>query len=105
MWGQNKYGAIRTEVDGQWFDSKAEAKRYQELKIMVRAGIVKNLQVHERFAIIVGGKTVGQYEADFTYYENGKQVVEDVKGVKTDVYKLKKKLLLFRYPFCVFRET
>ena len=101
----SKYGNRKTEVDGILFDSKHEAHRWIELKYMERAGLIRDLQRQVPFELIPvirnqAGKVVeraSKYVADFTYYEKDKLVVEDAKGIKTDVYKLKKKILLWRY--------
>lgn len=101
----SKYGAKKVEVDGIKFDSKKEASRYQELKLMERAGVIQNLELQKRFELIpsfkVDGKTIRgiTYKADFCYCENGQYVVEDVKGYRTEVYKLKAKLFAYRYGF------
>ena len=104
----NKYGAKKTEIDGIVFDSRHEATRYVELKYMERAGLIKDLKLQERFCLIPaiddGQKVIQRavyYVADFTYYEKRnnywKRVVEDAKGCRTDVYKLKKKLMRWKY--------
>ena len=101
----SKYGAKKVQVDGITFDSKKEASRYQVLKLMEQAGAIQNLELQKRFELIpsfkVDGKTIRgiTYKADFCYYENGQYVVEDVKGYRTDVYKLKAKLFAYRYGF------
>ena len=108
---KHKYNAKRVEFEGFRFDSKKEAKRYQELRILEKAGKIKDLKLQPVFILQEGfyyqGKAIRQitYRADFEYVdENGNRVVEDVKGFKTDVYKLKKKLFLKKYPDIVFRE-
>jgi hypothetical protein len=90
-----KYGAIRTEVDGITFASKAEARRYAELKLMERAGVIRDLVLQPRYELCVTGERICWYVADFAYTDNATDapVVEDVKGVKTSVYRLKKKLM------------
>lgn len=89
-----KYGAKKTEVDGFVFDSKAEANRYSELVLAERAGEISNLVVQPMFPLIVNDKKIGKYIADFQYTDrDGNRVVEDVKGVSTPVYRLKKKLV------------
>ena len=90
---RNKYRAIKTIVDDITFDSKKEAKRYSQLKLMLRAGAISDLKLQPRFDLIVNGVKCGFYKADFDYIENGKRVIEDVKGMKTPVYNLKKKLV------------
>lgn len=90
---RHKYNAIKTTLDGITFASKAEAKRYAELKLLVQAGVIFNLSMQPRFDCVVNEQKVCTYVADFLYLEAGKQVVEDVKGMKTPVYKLKKKLV------------
>lgn len=97
----NKYHAKKTIVDGIEFDSKKEANRYYELLLMKRCGIIKDLQLQVPFELIPkqDGERACKYIADFVYYdcENYCQVVEDVKGIKTDVYKIKRKLMLQVY--------
>ena len=89
----SKYRSVKTEVNGIKFDSKKEAARYQQLKLLERAGQISYLELQPRFDLIVNGTNCGFYKADFRYQENGKVVVEDVKGMKTPVYNLKKKLM------------
>lgn len=101
---QSKYGNKRTQVDGYTFDSLAEARRYGELRLMEKAGEIRDLQVHPVFDLTcptesgVRGR-VAAYEADFVYIDNriNCQVVEDVKGVRTAMYRLKKKWLKLEY--------
>ena len=100
----HKYNAQPTEIDGIRFDSKREAKRYQELQMLAAAGEIHALQLQPRFELQPSfkrnGKTVRaiHYVADFQYVENGRVIVEDTKGMETAVFKLKKKLFLFTYP-------
>ena len=96
---RSKYGAIRTKVDGITFASRKEARRFGELKLLERAGHIHNLTCQRPFPITVNGILVCKYVADFTYYEipSERYVVEDVKGIKTAIYRLKKKLLLAVY--------
>lgn len=89
----NKYRNQKTIVDGVTFDSKAEAVRYSELKLLYKAGMIHDLQYQFIFKLEVNKIHVCNYIADFAYMEKGKCVVEDVKGMKTAVYQLKKKLL------------
>lgn len=100
----NKYNAVRSERDGIVFDSKKEAGRYEYLKMLARAGKIKDLRLQPHFLLqdsfIYAGKKERkiEYIADFEYInEHGIRVVEDVKGKKTDVYKIKRKLFLKRY--------
>ena len=100
-----KYKAKKTVVDGITFDSKKEARRYQELKLLERAGVIKDLSLQPNFLLQDKFKYKEkterkiEYIADFQYYviKDKKWVIEDVKGYKTDVYKLKRKLFLKRY--------
>lgn len=96
-----KYHAEKTELDGIVFDSKKEAQRYAELKLLERSGAIHNLQRQVRYELIPAQKTDGKtverachYIADFVYEDNGKTVVEDVKGYRTKEYVLKRKLML-----------
>ena len=91
----SKYHSVKTEVDGIMFDSRKEAQRYSELKLLERAGVIHDLQLQVPFQLIPKtpvGRAV-KYYADFVYYEGDKMVVEDTKGMKTEVYKIKKKLM------------
>ena len=99
---RSKYGAIRVEVDGIRFDSKTEAVRYRELKLLDQAGKISHLTLQPTFLIQEAyTKPIGrrvrkiEYRADFEYVdtETEKKIVEDVKGMATAVYKLKKKLV------------
>jgi hypothetical protein len=104
---KSKYNNIKTEIDGILFDSQKEADRYCELKLALRAGIITNLCRQVRFLLVPGSKKQRPmyYVADFVYTENGQTIVEDVKGMKTQVYINKKKLFISMYPDVVFRET
>ena len=99
-WRGNKYKAVKTEVD-----SKREAARYMELMLMQRAGEIKRLELQPSFVCIVNGKKICTYRADFRYFTNENSIVEDVKGVKTPVYKLKKKLVEALYPGVIIQEV
>jgi hypothetical protein len=92
---RSKYGNKKTEVDGVPFDSKAEAQRYRELKLMAAAGVIRDLELQPRFELIVSGLKVCTYVADFRYFDvaQGASIVADVKGKATDVYRLKAKLM------------
>lgn len=93
---ENKYHAVKTEVDGKLFDSKKEAKRFMELKLLERAGKIRDLKRQTNHEIIVKGMVICVFRSDFDYWEiqeKEKYVVEDTKGVKTPMYKLKKKLM------------
>ena len=90
----NKYNATRVAIDGITFHSRAEAARYSELHLMAKAGTIKDLRLQVPYKIVVNGKNICTYRADFVYKNaSGKEVVEDVKGYRTDVYRLKKKLV------------
>ena len=94
---RNKYRAIPTVVDGIRFASKAEARHYGELKILEAAGDIKDLELQPEYPIIVNGIRVAIYRADFRFMGRTKhgyiQMIVDVKGMATPVYKLKKKLV------------
>lgn len=105
---QHKYGAKPTTVDNIRFASQKEARRYQELKLLEKAGEIALIEVQPRFPLCVAGndglaKHVGDYVADFRYIVRGyrpildKVVVEDVKGVRTAVYRLKKRIVEAQY--------
>lgn len=75
------------------FASKKEARRYNELYLLERAGQITDLKEKTRYPLVVNGVKVCEYEDDFSYRENGVLVVEDTKGMRTAVYKLKAKLM------------
>ena len=84
-----------TKING--YDSKAEAKRGFELELLERAGKIENLRRQVSFELIPkqDGERAVSYVADFAYWQDGKLIVEDVKGVRTSVYNLKRKLMLW----------
>lgn len=122
-WRRNgtKYNATKVTIDGHTFDSKHEANRYLELKLLERAGTITDLQMQVKFVLIpsqyepdtvkvlksgkekvVKGKLIERecsYIADFVYQYNGKTVVEDAKSpiTRTKEYIIKRKLILERY--------
>lgn len=96
----NKYRAKGQYFDGKWFSSQKELRRYRELELLQRAGKIKDLvcQPVFKFPIKYDSGRVMSYKADFQYTENpgrpnAYRVVEDVKGFKTQVYKIKKALV------------
>lgn len=119
--GFSKYHAKKVVVDGITFDSQKEAAHYKELKLLERAGKISNLQMQVPFVLIpaqyeeiktvtktgkekiekklIERKTV--YKADFVYTKDGETIIEDVKGYKNstayEVYKIKRKLMLYKY--------
>ena len=105
---KSKYKNVKTtrSINGEvvTFDSKKEAKRYDELYILFRHGKIEQLTLQPRFKLldtlrVAGHKTmpVRHYVADFKYIENGLTIVEDVKGMKTPMYNLKKHMFLELY--------
>lgn len=101
---QNKYRNKKTTIDGIHFDSQKEANRYKELKLLEKAEKIKNLKLQPAYLLQESFKLKGEtiraikYVADFEYEtKSGELVTEDVKGVKTQVYKLKKKLFENKY--------
>lgn len=100
----NKYHAIKTGKSA----SKKEAQRKRELELLERAGRIENLRCQVPFELIpmqkINGKCVERackYVADFVYIQDGKQIVEDVKGYKGGqayaLFTVKRKLMLWRY--------
>lgn len=89
--------AQRTTVDGVTFDSKREAERWQQLRLQERAGAISNLRRQVPFALVVNRMLICQYFGDFVYERDGREVVEDAKGMRTETYRLKKKLMLAIY--------
>ncbi len=107
---RHKYHAKKCKVDGIMFDSYKEMRRYQELKLLQRAGKIKGLELQPEFILQESfeyrGKKIRaiKYIADFRYWQDGKEIVEDTKGFKTKEYLIKKKLFLKKYPDVEFRE-
>ena len=104
-----KYHNKKTFIYGIKFDSKLEAERYAQLKILERAGVIRDLELQPEYELIPlfrkNGKTWRKtmYKADFRYIlaEDDKTIIEDVKGstaVITDVFRLKQKLFEYKYP-------
>lgn len=110
---KNKYNNVKCYYDGKKFDSKAEMEYYQQLLWLKKAGEIKSINCQVRFELqpaykLPTGKTIRNitYVADFVVgYSDGKIKVIDVKGEKTDVYELKKKMLLYKYPDIDFEEV
>lgn len=106
----SKYNNQKIRVGGEVFDSKREYNRWCELRLLEHSGIIRNLQRQVKFRLINSQKTPERterpcdYIADFVYYENGKRIVEDCKGMRTDVYKIKRKLMLEKYNISI-KET
>jgi len=108
----SKYHNKPVEIDGYKFDSIAESRRYQELRLLQTAGDISGLVVHPRYVLQeafkygMGIERAITYIADFAYCCNsGWTVVEDVKGAKTEVYKIKRKLFIRKYPKFQFVEV
>lgn len=105
----SKYHNKKTVVDGIKFDSQKEAKRYQELKMLQQGGKIAELRLQVPFLLIPKQQSerAVKYIADFVYLDiaSGDMVVEDTKGYRTDVYKLKRKLFKWRYSEYKFIES
>jgi Protein of unknown function (DUF1064) len=115
----NKYHAQRVEVDGIPFDSKKEAGRYAELKLLLASGVIRCLEVHPPYALIVAAlegdkgphvfETIGEYRPDFRYRVTATDalVVEDVKAppTKTALYRFKKKFVEAQYGITITEVT
>jgi hypothetical protein len=109
---KNKYHAQKTEVGGITFDSKKEAKDGLKLQQLASTGVISNLQRQVKFVLQEGyrnsqGKAIRPicYIADFVYERDGKKYVQDSKGVRTEVYKIKRKIFEKKYPEYIFLET
>ena len=107
----NKYHNVKIIYDGIKFDSKKEASRYAQLKLLEKNGYISDLKLQVRFEIVPkknGNKRARYYVADFVYSsEKNQKVIEDVKSYitkKNPVYSLKKALILANYPEYLFRE-
>ena len=128
-WSRSKYKAVKTTIDGITFDSKREAKRYTELKVLEKSGHITHLELQPEYQITINGAKICKYKADFRYFTvrqennalsyNSKgewqtptmtgdkegQIVEDVKGFKTPIYRLKKRLVEASYPGTLIKEV
>ena len=104
-----KYHNKKTVIDGIKFDSKLEAERYAQLKMIERAGVIRDLELQPEYELIPSFRKNGKtwrktvYKADFMYIlaEDDSYIIEDVKGstaVITDVFRLKQKLFEYKYP-------
>ena len=104
-----KYHNTKTIADGIKFDSKLEAERYAQLKMMERAGVIRDLELQPEYELLPSFRKNGKtwrrtlYKADFRYIlaEDDSYIIEDVKGstaVITDVFRLKQKLFEYKYP-------
>ena len=100
---QNKYHNKKVEYDGIKFDSQKEKNRYIGLKQLERLGVIQNLQRQVKYELQpsfkLNGKTIRSitYIADFVYIQDGVEVIEDVKGMRTKEYLLKKKMFEYKY--------
>jgi len=96
-----KYRNKKTEIGGAKFDSKAEASRFVQLRRMQEAGLIEDLRRQVSFELAPAVKIPGKgrmspplrYFADFVYRQDGKQIIEDVKGVVTEGYRIKRHLM------------
>lgn len=109
----SKYHNKKVIYNGITFDSIKEKNRYIELKLLEKAGLIKDLKLQYEFELqpkYVNNKGEHirniKYKADFFYYDNQRKIyiIEDTKGFKTDVYKLKKKILEYVYPNLTIEE-
>jgi hypothetical protein len=98
---RSKYGNKITYCDNIRFASKKEARRYQSLKLLLKAKKISRLELQPRYDFPMGFF----YKADFAYLENGKRISEDVKGVKTPVFRLKRKCFIYFFPDIELRLT
>ena len=102
----NKYNNQKT-IDGIKFDSKFEAQRYCELKLLEKADVISDLKLQKKYILIPKTKTerACSYIADFYYIENDCEIVEDTKGYATKEYIVKRKLFKWLMPHIKFVEV
>ena len=102
---KRKYHNVPTTLDGITFDSKREAERYAELRLLEQAGEISALEIHPSFPLVVHGQDCGRYEGDFAYLDaDGSRHVEDVKSAATrklPTYRLKKRMVWAIYGLTV----
>lgn len=92
---RSKYGNLPCFVDGRRFASRRERDAFLKLDALQKGGVVRELRTQVPYPLVVNGMTVCTYVADFVFYDTElqKEVVADAKGMRTDVYKIKKKLM------------
>ena len=97
----SKYHSKPIIIDNVRFHSQKEARRYSDLKVLLQAGRIEDLHLQPRFPLFVKEKLICTYVADFEYYSHDsvKWIVEDVKGVRTKEYQIKRKLFEALYPW------
>lgn len=111
----NKYRNTKIIIDGIEFDSKKEGYRYKELKLLERAGLIRDLKLQVSYTLQPSFKKNGQtvrsikYIADFDYFttKDNRHILEDVKSpatAKDKTYILKKKMLIYKYQDIEFKE-
>lgn len=98
---RSKYRAVATIVDGIRFASKAEARRWSQLRLLERAGEISDLVTQPKYQLT---RAKLPYKADFQYSECGKVYAEDVKGVVTERFSIIKRLWR-HYGVCILRVT
>lgn len=102
---KSKYKNHKTIIDGIKFDSQKESNRYLLLKDKIKHNEISDLRLQVKFELqpsyVINGRTIRaiNYIADFVYNESGKDIIEDTKGFRTEVYKLKKKMFEYKYGF------
>jgi len=101
----NKYRNQKVMLDGELFDSKGEADRWSQLRLLERARVVQSISRQPRFIMSVNGCEICELRADFAYYESGRQIIEDFKGMMTTEFRLKLKLFKALHPNIEFRVT
>lgn len=103
-----KYRNERTDVDGITFDSKKEAARWQELRLLWNAGHITGLRRQVAYALHINGQLVGKFTPDFAYVEKGRQICEETKSPITKAeagYRLRVRVFQALYPEIEFREN
>lgn len=100
-----KYRNEPTVVDGIRFPSKREARRYCVLLLLAKAGEIEDLERQPRYPLIVEQVAIATYVGDFAYKERGQPICEDVKGMATDLFKLKARLFTALYPHIQLKIT
>lgn len=103
---RNKFGAIRTEIDGLKFDSRGEAKRYQVLRDRQTAGLISDLTTQVSYRLTVNGIKIADYRADFRYTREGVEIVEDYKSraTITPTYRMKKRLMAAIHQIAIYES-
>ena len=105
MTRQSKHNARGCRIDGIWFQSQMEGRRYRELKLLELVGDISRLHIHTKWSLDVNGVHICNYVDDFNYWQDGRFIVEDVKGQRLPLYKVKCNLMRAVHGIVILETT